>query len=325
MHTSSLEGVTGLRAEQGGAGHPSPREPLTLEWQALPAISAHPADALLGAIRDRSPVVVEDLAAEWPALERWTLAHLQARYGDRPVRVYDASFGRPGRGYMSNVDTMPFAEFLDATQRGGRDLRMFLYNLAHQIPELVDDIRLPQLGLRFSRQFVFSFFGCQGSTTPLHYDIDMGEVFHTVVRGKRRIRLFAPDCARALYAHPFTVRSYVDLDAPHAGRFPALRHAHGYEVVLEPGQTLYMPAGWWHEFHYLEAGYGVSLRASSPLWRDRIRGWTKLLCASPIDRVANRIAPERWFCWKTGYAEARAQALLREFATHSGMGHSQRP
>jgi hypothetical protein len=283
--------------------HAAKPERAGLAWSALPVIAMADGSALREAIRDRTPLVLADLARDWPALHEWTPERLAERHGAREVRVYDASFGAPGPGYMANVATMSFAGFLQETQNHGRDLRMFLYNLSQQIPQLLDDIRLPVVGLRFSRRFVFSFFGCRGSTTPLHYDIDMGDVLHTVIRGRRRVRLFAPQDSALLYRHPCTVRSYVDLDRPDLERFPALGHARGYEVVLEAGQTLYMPAGWWHEFHYLEAGIGVSLRAPSPRRVDRLAGAGKLLLASPLDRLANRIAPQRWYRWKVRTAD----------------------
>jgi len=292
-----------------------------ITWLSLPVVPMDDGRALRRAIRARRPVVIPDLAADWPALRAWTPEALCRRHGSKTVRVYDASFGAPGRNYMGSIDRMPFAEFLEATQTQGRDLRMFLYNLARQIPELLDDIRLPDVGLHFSRRFVFSFFGCRGSTTPLHFDIDMGDVLHTAVRGRRRIRLFAPAASPGLYRHPCTVRSYVDLDRPDLQRFPALAALEGYEVILEPGQTLYMPAGWWHEFHYLDAGIGVSLRAPSPRWADRVAGLRNLLLASPLDRLANRLAPERWYAWKEkrayrlapacGEAQAANQMRLR--------------
>ena len=288
-----------------------------LAWSALPVKAMGDGSALSKAIRDRTPLVLADLAREWPALHRWTPERLAARHGAREVRVYDASFGAPGRGYMSNVATMSFAEFLQETQHRGRDLRMFLYNLSQQIPQLLDDIRLPAIGLRLSRRFVFSFFGCKGSTTPLHYDIDMGDVLHTVIRGRRRVRLFAPQDSALLYRHPCTVRSYVDLDTPDLERFPALGHARGYEVILEAGQTLYMPAGWWHEFHYTEAGIGVSLRAPSPRRGDRLAGAGKLLLASPLDRVANHIAPQRWYRWKSRIADRTATRCVAGLAARS--------
>lgn len=267
---------------------------------------------LLQCIRRGEPAVIDDLAAAWPALQRWEPGQLARRVGDRLVRVYDASFGEPGRNYMRNVDEMPFARFLEQVLQDGRDLRMFLYNISQQVPELLDDIEFPEIGLKFSRRFVFTFFGCKGSTTPLHYDIDMGQVFHTVIRGRRRVRLFAPDQSRALYRHPFTVRSYVDLDRPDFSAWPALARVRGHEVVLEPGQTLYMPPGWWHEFHYLEAGMGVSLRAPGNGLADTLRGVANLLVLSPVDRIANRVGGRRWFAWKQEQARRRAEQLHQE-------------
>lgn len=273
------------------------------------SFTADGTDDVRACIERGRPVVIDDFSAAWPALRRWTPKRLSRRVGDRQVRVYDASFGEPGKNYMGSVDSMPFSRFLDQVLEQGRDLRMFLYNISHQVPELLDDIGFPDIGPEFSRRFVFTFFGCRGSTTPLHYDIDMGQVFHTVILGRRRIRLFAPDQSRALYRHPFTVRSYVDLDTPDFIAWPGLARARGYELVLEPGQTLFMPPGWWHEFHYLEPGIGVSLRTPAPRLGLRLRGAANLLAVSPTDRIANRLLGQRWFSWKQRQAVRRAQQL----------------
>ena len=275
---------------------------LSLEHDGMEAIGHH--------IACHTPLLITDLAASSPALKRWSPDYLSEHYGHRIVRVYDASFGTPGKNYMGSVDSMPFAEFLRETLGAGRDLRMFLYNVGRQIPELLDDLEFPDLGLHFSRRFVYSFFGCKGSTTPLHYDIDMGHVLHTAMHGRRRVRLFAPDQSRALYQHPFTVRSYVNLDQPDLAQHPALVRARGYEVILEPGQTLFMPSGYWHEFHYLEAGFGLSLRAGSSRLRDRVKGLANLLALSPVDRINNKLAARSWFAWKERQAQHRATAYM---------------
>ncbi|NNM01194.1 MAG: cupin-like domain-containing protein, partial [Gammaproteobacteria bacterium] len=113
----------------------------------------------------RTPVVLRDLAAGWPALSEWTPTSLAERFGAMQVPVYDASFASPGGSYMSSIDRMPFREFLEAIFEGERDLRMFLFNIASQVPDLADDVRLPDLPLRFSRRFLFTFFGCRGAVT----------------------------------------------------------------------------------------------------------------------------------------------------------------
>jgi len=276
-----------------------------------PVLASTGAEQLRAAIASRTPVVVTNLAQEWPALSRWTPEWLSANYGDKPVRVYDASFGEPGKNYMGSVDTMSFAEYLDETLVRGKDLRMFLYNIGQKIPELLDDVPFPDVGLKFSRNFVFTFFGCKDAITPLHFDIDMGYVFYTAVYGRRRIRLFAPEQSVALYHHPFTVRSYADLDAPDLQNQPLLAQARGYEIVLGPGETLCMPPGYWHEFCYLDAGFGISLRAGSTAVSDKLRGYANLLALSPIDRIGNKIGGQRWFDWKQRRAADRAAALVQ--------------
>ena len=257
----------------------------------------------------RRPVVLRDLAADWPALRNWTPASLSERFGGIRVPVYDASFASPGGSYMSSIDRMPFSAFLEAIFEGERDLRMFLYNIASELPELADDVRLPALPLRFSRRFLFTFFGCRGAVTPMHYDIDMGHVFYTAVHGRREISLYPRSESTCLYRHPFTVRSYIDLAAPDWEAFPALSLAQGYRVMLEPGETLFIPSGYWHEFRYADAGYGISLRTPSERWPERLEGLANLAITSPIDRLCNRLAPRRWFDWKTRQARRRVRAL----------------
>lgn len=36
------------------------------------------------------------------------------------------------------------------------------------------------------------------------------------------------------------------------------------EVILEHGDTLFMPAGYWHHMEYLDSGFAMSLRALQP-------------------------------------------------------------
>ncbi len=43
-------------------------------------------------------------------------------------------------------------------------------------------------------------------------------------------------------------------------RFPALRLAKGYELILDHGETLFMPAGYWHHMEYIDSGFAMSLQ-----------------------------------------------------------------
>lgn len=284
-------------------GHSSDRLDAPLHLEAVERIGAIGREAFRDAyLTPRRPVVLGEFARAWPALERWTPQFLAERHGHREVEVYDASFARPGRHYMSNLRKMRFDEYLDCVLHRDVDLRMFLYNIASRIPELRADVPLPTLADGFSARFVFAFFGCRGSVTPTHYDIDMSHVFHTAIHGRKRITLFSPSESRALHRHPFTVRSYVDVDAPDRGRFPRLDGARGSQVVLEPGETLFIPAGFWHHVHYVEGGYAISLRLPNERLGARSLGLANLLLISPLDRLLNKALGTRWHAAKARLA-----------------------
>ena len=250
------------------------------------------------------PVILENLAAEWPALRKWTIEYLAQQRGRREVKIYDSSFGAPGSNYMNAVRSVPFGEYLKLVLGGRHDARMFLYNIAKEIPQLAADVRMPLIADRFSRRFLFLFAGCAGSTTPIHYDIDMAHVFHTPLVGTRRITLIPPGDSHNLYRHPFTVRSYIDVDAPDFAKYPRLRMVRGYQARLLPGETLFIPSQFWHYVEYEQGGYSISLRCRHQRLRTRLKGYFYLGVLSPIDRLLNAWYGQRWFAWKDKRAHA---------------------
>jgi len=255
----------------------------------------------------RRPVALRDLAADWPAVSKWTPAFWKQVHGDKEVPVYDASFAKPGGKYMSSVSRMPLRDYVEEVVSSERDLRMFLYNIMAKAPELYDDVELPDLADGFSKRFVFMFFGCKGSVTPIHVDIDMSHVFHTQIRGLKRCILFGPDQNERLYRHPYTVRSYIDPLRPDFETYPRLSDAEGWEIVLKQGETLFIPSGWWHHMVYEEGGWAISLRCAAQELSARLKGVGNVLVMNLIDRAMNKAAPQAWFERKRRLAHARAE------------------
>ena len=248
--------------------------------------------------KPQRPLVIQDLAKLWPASEKWTPDFFREHHGGKQVKVYDASFVAAGKHYMSRLKTISLKEYIDLVMTTSQDLRMFLYNIKSEIPELVDDIIFPSLVDGFSRNFVFMFFGCKGSVTQMHFDIDMSHVFHTSLFGSKTVSLFPYEQGKNLHRFPFTCRSYVDIHRPDFERYPGLKKAQGYQVVLKQGETLYIPSGYWHHFVYDEPGYAVSLRCSNHTWLGRLHGYYNLFVMASIDTLMNKISPQAWFDWK---------------------------
>lgn len=244
------------------------------------------------------PLVIQDLANSWPALKKWTPDFFKEQHGNKQVKVYNEGFVEAGKNYMSMLKTIPLKEYIKEVTTTTQDLRMFLYNIKSEIPELVDDIVFPSLVDGLSKKFVFMFFGCKGSVTQMHFDIDMSHVLHTSIYGKKTIYLFPYEQGKNLHNYPFTCRSYVDVERPDFERFPGLKGVQGFKVVLEAGETLYIPSGYWHHIVYDEASCAISLRCTSQTWLGKLHGFYNLIIMSSIDRLMNKISPQGWFDWK---------------------------
>ena len=91
-----------------------------------------------------------------------------------------------------------------------------------------------------------------------HYDLK--ENVACCVAGRRRFTLFPPDQTPNLYPGPLeltpagTPVSMVNPAAPELDRFPRFVEAwqHASSAVLEPGDAIYIPYGWWHGVDSLE-------------------------------------------------------------------------
>src|SRR6185436_5523693 len=127
--------------------------------------------------------------------------------------------------------------------------------------------------------------GGKGSITHMHFDIYLPNIFHTQFIGKKRVLLFPYEERNKLYRKPFEVLSLVDFSNYYdpekskvdTKKFPALEFVNGYDAILEHGDTLFMPSGFWHHMEYLESGFAMSLRAWNKTISGKINGGWNLV------------------------------------------------
>jgi len=256
-------------------------------------------------LEPRTPVILVDLMDHWPARTKWTMEFFKQEYGGLMVPVFSDNVSKPGKQYMAPDKVIPFREFLESIEQGPTNIRMFLFNIFKHAPELCNDFNMPTIMDGFIRDFPFMFFGGEGSRVALHYDIDLSHVFLNQFHGRKRVVLFPPEQSKNIYQHPFTVASYIDVNQPDYQRFPALRQVQGYEAMLHPGETLFMPSGYWHYIEYTDGGYSISLRANESYAR-RARGLWNIAKHYMVDKGMNRLMGQEWRRLKEGMADRRA-------------------
>ena len=217
------------------------------------------------------PLVMRNLAERWPLVaagrqgaaeaRRYLLAHARDR-------LFEMQVGRPSSErvfYDENmaldfrVEQVPLsAAFALLEQAETQDSPPLVYLPSIAIQAFFDgldaDNRLP-LGERATRDGIWI-----GGRTRIAAHCDISDNVAVAAVGRRRFILFPPDQFANLYLGPLEHSpggrpvSMVDLAAPDWSSHPRFRAALAKARVaeLEPGDSLFIPTGWYHHVEALD-------------------------------------------------------------------------
>jgi hypothetical protein len=253
------------------------------------------------------PLIIRNLARDWPAFHKWTWSYFQEKVGTCKVGIYN-NLKSDAYTPINTADAYTtFGKYIDMVRQGPAEWRIFLFNIFDHAPELISDFSWPDAYLPgLVKKYPMLFVGGAGSITHMHFDIDLSHISHTQFIGKKRVLLFPFHEQHNLYRKPWEVLSFADFSRyydPVQSKldyqaFPALQKAKGYEVIMEHGDTLYMPAGYWHHMEYLESGFAMSLRALQPSLRGKLKGAWNLIGMRSIDTLLKKTTPRWWYKYK---------------------------
>lgn len=263
----------------------------------------------------RKPVVIRNMAKNWPAYQKWTMEYMKEVVGDVEVPLYDSSKADPSAPINASAAKMKFGDYIDLIQREPTDLRIFLFDPIKSAPKLLEDYISPKkLMGGFLDKFPNMFFGGKGSVTFLHFDIDMAHIFHTHFNGRKHILLFDYKWKDRLYKIPYATYALEDFDIanPDFEKFPALNGIEGVECFLEHGDTLFMPTGWWHWMKYLDGSFSISLRAWDKSWAVKAHSLWNLTIQRNFDNFMKANFKKKYMDWKERKAIERANYALKK-------------
>ncbi|GAB1824307.1 cupin-like domain-containing protein [Herbidospora sp. RD11066] len=206
------------------------------------------------------PVLFHGLQSEWPAVSSWNIDFFTRRYGDAlvPVRSYP-----PGSEYEFSIERSNLGDYLKYWGETDPDpgfsrRRLYLaeWNFTRDHPDLLDYFQIPEIfaddwidrlpeQVRFGRMWLF--FGEPGCSTGLHTDTFSTSAWLSMIFGRKVLRFLHPsrsgELARgdSLWSEDTLSRVLPDGDGDLLS-----------EVVLGPGETLYIPGDWYHEVRNLD-------------------------------------------------------------------------
>ena len=106
------------------------------------------------------------------------------------------------------------------------------------------------------------FLGPAGNITRLHFDAHNAHGWLAQIKGRKLFILFPPGDSKFLYPldGEATTQSPIDPLSPDLDSYPLFSNATLFFAVLQEGETLLVPEGWWH--------YAVSLETSITVMRN---------------------------------------------------------
>jgi hypothetical protein len=269
------------------------------------------------------PVVIKNLSHDWPASTKWNWDYFKQLVGDKKVPLYNNVKSDAYTPINTADDYKTFGEYIDMIKSGPAAWRIFLFNIFDHAPQLIKDFSWPEHLMKgFVKKYPMLFTGGAGSITHMHYDIDLSHILHTQFAGRKRVLMFPHNEQYKLYRKPFEVLSLADFShyyeqdgTPDYEKFPALKLAEGFDFILEPGDTLFMPAGYWHHMEYLDSGFAMSLRALQPSIAGKVKGIWSLVGMRNIDTLMKKTVPQWWYKRKERKVYENAERELRGMAS----------
>jgi len=216
------------------------------------------------------PRVVVGNVSDWGALHRWQPDYLKSVIGDCVVAVREAK--GPPRNIFQNLaegGRIPFDQYLDWVLATARDLDQialkyddpgditravcasgFDYSyyldakLGRLSETLLDDAPAPDW-YRTEPLDTNLWCGVLGTSSGLHCDVTPN--CNVQVIGTKHFTLFPPAQSRLIYQFRGGTHCLFDPNVPDFETFPLARDASGWECTLRPGESLYIPVGWYHQ------------------------------------------------------------------------------
>ncbi|XP_042883072.1 bifunctional peptidase and arginyl-hydroxylase JMJD5-like isoform X2 [Penaeus japonicus] len=227
----------------------------------LPSERCPPLDRfLLKCMNKGVPLKLLGIADHWPALKLWRIPYLREIAGARTVpvevgaRYTDATWSQT----LLTLDDY-LTRFVSNPAPGAPTGYLAQHQLLDQIPELRDDLLVPDychLGEEEPR--LHAWIGPRGTVSPLHHDPDHNILVQVV--GYKYIRLYAEDQSSLLYPHPdplLSNTSQAEIEGPETD-WPLLQQAQYHDLVLAPGEAVYIPPRYWHYVRSLSTSFSVS-------------------------------------------------------------------
>jgi hypothetical protein len=215
------------------------------------------------------PVVISGAFEHWPARQKWTLDFFRRNFGDLQLDI---------KGRRLTMAELVSEVEISTPAKPAPYLHNHLFSrlpaeLQTDIDPMPDCTRPnwlehPLISFRWPLTYVELYIGGAGARFPvLHYDGLHTHAFLMQLQGVKEYIAFAPDQTPLMYQKSEEdspgVSNVDNVETPDLARFPRFAQATGVRFQLHPGETLFVPSGWWHTARILSPSITVSINGAN--------------------------------------------------------------
>ena len=208
------------------------------------------------------PLLIKNLVSHWPAMNKWSLDYFEETLGDAIIEVQT---GRNANARFeidksAHAKPMAFKEFIALLRRNEEtnDYYATATNSGQNkqsLAPLWDDVEPIKGYLTDAQGEGFIWLGPKGTLTPFHHDLTNNLLLQVV--GRKEVVL-APGFEVSRMRNSLHCFSDWSTDPNAAASAPEGQRPLLTQCVIEPGDALFLPIGWWHYVKSLDMSFGMS-------------------------------------------------------------------
>jgi len=209
------------------------------------------------------PVIFKGIQKDWAASEKWKSEKLADKYGDILFKISHQGHKRIPMKFRDYVEYMK-------VQNDEEPLYVFDEAFGEKAPEMLSDYSIPkyfpedlfEVSGKERPHFRWIVIGPPRSGAPWHIDPAGTSAWNSLLTGRKRWLMYPPsftpigvgidDVEEKFYGSPPSLLWLLEV-------YPYLPpDQRPIECIQEPGETIFVPGGWWHMVLNLEESIAVT-------------------------------------------------------------------
>jgi len=213
------------------------------------------------------PVVISGSFDDWPARTAWTIQNLAAMYGDTRFKTDEVDGD-------SHKFKMRFNDYVQYMHLNKDEDPIYLFDpcFDKRAPAMLRDYSVPKYFpedlfaiLGDDRpDYMWLVLGPERSGSPFHLDPYKTSAWNAVLEGRKRWALYPPNVDPPGVPVDDDTDDGIDYDAPEPIKYYVEEYINipedrrPLEIIMGPGDIIYVPSGWWHMVLNLEPCVAVT-------------------------------------------------------------------